>query len=172
MRLSLLISFLMLWAVAYGTPPLVSDFSDDAEVFSPEGRWQAGGDGAVFEIRPRAGRSGVFDLVLVSSADMSIGQYVNMGEMTSTGTPYDFDATLLANPGNGPTSKTHRFIFKFEPDFRSFTITPYRRGKRVNLLRWIPYLFRVGISEIDTRPKNVDGAMRLSDKYSSYPVIL
>lgn len=172
MRLSLLIFFVLLWAVVSATPPRVSYFSDCADGFSPEGRWQAGGDGAVFDIRPRAGRNGVFDLVLVSSADMSIGQYVNMGEMTSTGTPYDFDATLHAGPGSGGISKTHKFIFKFEPDFHSFTITPYRRGKRVNLLRWFPYLFRISISEIDTRPKNVDAAVRISDKYSSYPVIL
>lgn len=172
MRLSLLICFILLWKGVTGTPPQVGYFSESSEAFTPEGRWQAGSDGAVFEIRPRAGHSGVFDLVLLSSTDMSMQPYADMGEMKATGTQYTYDATLLAKPGKGTASKSHRFIFKFEPDFRSFTITPYRRGKQVNLLRWVPYLFRIGLSDIDTRPKTVDAAVRLSDKYSSYPIIL
>jgi len=63
-----------LWGCLFPAPPppRVNYVEDDAGNFSPEGRWQAGGDGAVFEIRPRAGHNGVFDLVLLSSADMSL----------------------------------------------------------------------------------------------------
>ena len=172
MRISLLISLRLLWQLVAATPPRVNYVEDDAGNFSPEGRWQAGGDGAVFEIRPRAGHNGVFDLVLLSSDDMSLSPGVKMGAMTSTGTPYSYDASMLARPGDKTFAKVYRFIFKFEPDFCSFSMTPYHRGKRVNLLRWVPYLFRVSISETDTRPKNVDEAFRLSGNYSSYPVIL
>ena len=81
MRISLLISLLLLWQLVAATPPRVNYVEDDAGNFSPEGRWQAGGDGAVFEIRPRAGHNGVFDLVLLSSADMSLSPGVKMGAM-------------------------------------------------------------------------------------------
>ncbi len=48
----------------------------------------------------------------------------------------------------------------------------YRKGKTVNLLRWLPYLFRISVSEVDTRPSGIDGATRIAPPSIKYPVTL
>lgn len=46
-------------------------------------------------------------------------------------------------------------------------IEPYTTGKKVNLRRWIPYLFRI-IEDNNTRPKGLDCARRLYPNNGSF----
>ena len=76
------------------------------------------------------------------------------------------------NDRNITRQKNRNFIFTFDPSSCTLTIRPYKKGTRVNILRWIPYLFRLSVDRTDSRPSNIDGARRLCPDSPSYPVIL
>lgn len=147
-----------------------------AGAVTPCGIWQFGADGAIFEIRPQHGRNGVFDLYIIQSPDLTIPSGTLFGRMEATGTEYNYDAHLRQSLGgkdrNVTHPKTHDFIFTFEPRTSSIRIRSYRRGTRLSLLRWIPYLFRLSVDRSDSRPEGIDGARRLSPSSLSYPVVL
>jgi|GEM_PF-2381651 hypothetical protein len=143
---------------------------------SPAGIWQFGADGAIFEIRPQNGRNGVFDLYILESPDLTVPSGALFGHMESTGTANHYDATLfksLSGKEHGINRrKTNSFIFTFDPASCSLSIRPYKRGTRVNILRWIPYLFRLSVDRSDSRPAGIDGARRLAPVSPNYPVVL
>ena len=128
---------------------------------SPEGLWQMAGDGALFYISPVAGRSGRYSLILHESPDLSVPAEAGV-----------YDASLVLNPAGSGMRKTRNFIFTFAPDGSTMTMQSYRRGHKVNMLRLLPYLFRVSVAEVDTRPENIDGAERISPPSVKYTVTL
>ena len=68
--------------------------------------------------------------------------------------------------------KRQRYIFTLDRDgYLSFK--SYKQGKKISLGRLLPYLFRVSVSDIDTRPSTVDGAVKIYPSTTSdKPVLL
>lgn len=167
-------------ATAAGNPPQLVEMSGavtpSSDPNSPAGIWQFGGDGAIFEIRPQAGRHGVYDLWLLESPDLSAPSGIIFGHMESTGRDNYYDVTLYealkAGKRSAKLSKTKSFIFNFNPREGSVVITEYRTGPRLSLRRWIPYLFRVAVDRTESRPSGIDGARRISPPSVNYPIVL
>ena len=162
-----------------GPPQLINlqeGYTLSADASSPAGIWRFGADGAIFEIKPTPGTNGSYTLLLLDSPDLSRAAGTLFGSMTATGKPGTYDVALRLNPtgalrGSG-RPKTRNFIFEISPEGSSLTMRSYRKGKTVNLLRWLPYLFRISVSEVDTRPSGIDGATRIAPPSIKYPVTL
>lgn len=152
-------------AACYGKAPRVVDLGTDIRSEIPLcGIWRIGVDGAVFEIRT-AGIDGIYSLYLLSSPDFTIPSGTLFGTMKYTGTGRNYDVTLLAHPAGKNnatlTGKRHNFIFEFADSGDSFVMHAYRKGRRVNISRLLPYLMRVSVTSYDTRPNNIDGGRRI-----------
>ena len=176
-RAAAFVSAVWMWAQAFCAVPTLVDMETAVcpgpDASSPAGIWQAGGAGAVFSIIPVAGREGCFDLVLLDSPDLAAGGR-HFGSMHATGTPHRYDAALLENPSGARRSlrKTRNFIFTFSPDGSSLVMTSYSKGKQVSVLRLLPYIFRVSVKDVNTRPNGIDGAVRIAPVSLHRPVTL
>lgn len=179
MRPLLFLLFLVLMAApVYGVAPRLTalDSVPAGQAGPPEGLWRMGADGAVFAIGREPGRQGAYILTLISSPDLSIPSGTAFGTMTATGKPYTYDASLsksLSGGGHKLSRKSHRaFVVEYAPESGLLTFTPYHRGRTLNVVRLLPYLFRFSIKESDTRPRGIDAAARISPPSVQYPVQL
>lgn len=164
MKFRTLIAALLIAFGATASPPTVEFYGAAAPACadSPEGVWRIGDSGAVFEVRPLAGSDDSFELYLLSSPDLSILPGTVFGTMTSTGTRHVYEARIRLDSSRRTSPKNHSFIFTLSDDATSLKMRHYVRGKQVSFYRWASYLFRVGIRNVDTRPADVDAAVRIS----------
>lgn len=141
---------------------------------TPEGVWRIA-SGAVFSIKPRHGRSGVYDLELLHCPDLSVPAGAVFGSMTVGADARTFDASLLADTkikSAGDRLRARSFVITFDEDFDNLKIKNYRTGISVNLFRLVPYLFRVGIERRHDTPDGIIGATRCNGDAINYPVKL
>lgn len=122
------------------------------------GIWQLGGDGAVIAIVPERSTTARFEIYLLDSPDMSVIPGNQIGTAVATGQPGRYDVSLDGT--QNIVRKKRRFIFTID-DTGHLKINPYKQGKKVALWRLIPYMFRVSVSDVDTRPSTVDGAIKI-----------
>lgn len=159
--------------VLHAAPPTVITLDRHVpapiDATSPVGLWQMVGDGAIFYIEPE--RRDTYTLTLYESPDLALSKGDFFGTMTLTASG-SYDASLILNPKGSGRRKTRHFLFDIDTYGSKLTMRSYRKGARVNVLRLLPYLFRLSISEVDTRPQNIDGAIRLSPPTAKYPVTL
>ncbi len=134
------------------------------------GIWRIGGDGATIAILPQQGSIARFDIFLLDSPDMSVIPGKMTGSAVTTGQLCTYDATL--SDVTAGKSKRFRCIMTIGNDGH-LTIKPYKQGKRISLRRWLPHLFRITVSDYDTRPSGVDGAVKIYPPTTpSEPVLL
>ena len=153
------------WAAICTAEPLWLKL-DSIEVHDPyEGVWQMTGGGAIFSTEAVPGITDTYRLTLLWSPDLSVPSGSVLGEMQPAGRPLVFDASLgLDHKGGrhiGIPGKKYRFELEFSADMRRVSFRPYKRSWKVNIFRWLPYLFRTSVSKTDTRPADMDGAVRL-----------
>ncbi|MDE6854337.1 MAG: hypothetical protein K2J38_04695 [Muribaculaceae bacterium] len=179
MRPLLSILLLLLGLAAYGGSPRLTALDSVTEAVqsgTPEGMWRMGADGAVFSVVREPGRQGVYSLTLISSPDLSIPCGTPFGTMTATGKPFTYDASLsrsLSGKVRKLSRRSYRdFIVEYAPESGLLTFTAYHRGRTLNVVRLLPYLFRFSIKESDTRPRGIDAARRISPPSMQYPVQL
>ncbi len=157
----------------HATPPTVITLDRHVpapiDATSPVGLWQMVGDGAIFYIEPE--RRDTYTLTLYDSPDLTLSKGALFGSMSLTASG-SYDASLILNPKGSGRRKTRHFLFDIDTDGTTLTMRSYRKGARINVLRLLPYLFRLSISEVDTRPQNIDGAIRLSPPTAKFPVTL
>lgn len=134
------------------------------------GIWQMGGDGATVAIIPEKASSARFDIILVDSPDMSVIPGKTIGHAVATGKSGTYDASIKSERAIG--KRTHRFIISLTKD-GNLEFSSYKKGRSIALWRWIPYLYRISVSDRDTRPTSADGATRLYPSNRSFrPVVL
>lgn len=121
--------------------------------------WRTGA-GAIFDIVPAGG--GNFSLMLLDSPDLTAPCPSTIGTMAPTGTPYTYEASLSADITTAGSKKKHTCIIYINPESSTLTFTAYRRGKQVSLWRLLPYMFRISVKDVDTRPRGIDGAVRIA----------
>lgn len=174
MKFRALIAALSVALGAAASPPSVEFYGagTTAGADSPEGVWRIGDAGAVFEVRPLAGSEDSFELYLLSSPDLSIVPGSFFGTMTSTGTRHVYEARLRLDSSARTSSKNHSFIFTLSDDATRLKMRHYVRGKQVSFYRWASYLFRVGIHNVDSRPSDVDAAVRISPTVNQQHIII
>lgn len=122
------------------------------------GIWQLGGDGAQIAIVNRTGEKSKFDIYLIDSPDMSVIPGAVIGLLSATGKLGTYDAQFYSV--KGPLKRTMRYIVSLGNDGR-MQFDSYKKGKSVALWRWIPYLYRISVTDRNTRPSNADGAVRV-----------
>lgn len=122
------------------------------------GLWKIGGDGATIAVLPQQGKMSTFDIVLIESPDMSVIPGEVIGELSSTGRPGVYDSSFYGK--KGPVNHVVRYIMTIDKSGR-MELTNYKKGKKVALWRWLPYLFRFSVTDRNTRPSGVDGAVKV-----------
>lgn len=134
------------------------------------GMWRIGGDGALIAILPEKASTARFEIYLLDSPDLSVIPGKKIGSAVTTGQPGVYDAELASS--QPMLKKRQRYIFTLDRDgYLSFK--SYKQGKKISLGRLLPYLFRVSVSDIDTRPSTVDGAVKIYPSTTSdKPVLL
>lgn len=126
-----------------------------------EGSWRMTSGSAEFKIVPSGSTPGSYDIVLLYSHDMSAPTGAIIGEMRTTATPGRYVASFASNPAR-PGSKRRNLVATLNYN-GSLSFEPFRKGKRVSLWRWIPYLFRVTVIQESKQPADIEGAVRLGN---------
>lgn len=126
-----------------------------------EGVWRIAGDGAVFAVLPGDGGDDTFRLVIVDSPDMSVLPMTEFGTARRTAVAGRYDACMSASLTSGaPVRRDRNLIISLSDDGR-LIFEPYKKGLKLNLWRVLPYMFRFSVAAQDTRPSDIDGAVRL-----------
>lgn len=133
-----------------------------AAAHDPAGIWQVGADGAIFRIDAIPGKSGCYTLTLLDGADTTVATGTSFGSMEGTGSPRKYDAALRRTLKGSGASRTRNFIIELSADGTSLDFRHYSKGWVLNPLRLVPYLGRVGLRRNDSRPSDVDVAVRLA----------
>lgn len=132
------------------------------------GIWRIGTSDAVIALLPSTHDPHAFDIWLLDSPDMSVIPGCKIGSATPTGATATYDAVISSDGNTRPATHTISRLFKrpqhlvmaIGHDGR-MTLKTYKKGKKIALWRLIPYLFRVSISDTDSRPSDIDGATRI-----------
>lgn len=135
------------------------------------GRWAVGDGGAVLDIVEMPGVGGNLEIRWVDGPDFSILPGTPIGVACSTSEAGKYDCRVTTDPRRA-RSPARKVDFVLELDGNtgdSFSMSHYRRGRRVTLWRWLPYLFRMSISNSEV-PAGLDGARRV-DAPPSYVVL-
>lgn len=162
-KTALLFACLMLSAAdIHGSSPMTQtaarEIIDSRGADPLGGIWRMGPDGATIAILPVAASQGHFEIYLLDSPDMSVIPGGKIGSAVSTGAGGTYDVEF---DGAGKlTAKRQRFIITLSAD-GNLNFKSYKKGKKISLGRWLPYLYRVSVSDYNTRPTSVDGAIRV-----------
>lgn len=125
-----------------------------------EGVWRIAGDGAVFAVLPGEGGD-TFRLVIVDSPDMSVLPMTEFGTARRTAVAGRYDACMSASLTSGAAVRRDRNLIISLSDDGRLIFEPYKKGLKLNLWRVLPYMFRFSVAAQDTRPSDIDGAVRL-----------
>ncbi len=120
------------------------------------GIWRTGTEGAIIAFLPVRGETQWFDIVMLDSHDMSVIPGQTIGHAFATGVIGVYDATFNKSSFN----KKVRVIMTLEKDLR-LTFKQYKKHLSLSLWRLLPYVFRNPVKKNDTRPTEIDGAVRL-----------
>lgn len=126
-----------------------------------EGVWRIAGDGAVFAVLPGDGGDDTFRLVIVDSPDMSVLPMTEFGTARRTAVAGRYDACMSASLTSGAAVRRDRNLIISLSDDGRLIFEPYKKGLKLNLWRVLPYMFRFSVAAQDTRPSDIDGAVRL-----------
>lgn len=145
-----------------------------------EGLWQMAQSGAVFALeRADADPTETFPrrmrLVVVSSPVRRILPGTLMGHAVPTVKPDVYEARLFTDIAEaGRLAAPRTFLLRLNDQGNALTIEPVKRPFRVNLLRLLPYMYRSVVTPQQSRPDDLDGALRLypADRVPIVPVYL
>lgn len=126
------------------------------------GYWRVAPGGAIFICEPRQGHSGSYNLRMLYSPELGIAPGTFFGTMTPSGSPGVYEAALMLNPANFKEAE-HRRTFTIEMDDAAdrMMFKAYHNNVKVNFRRLLPYFSRVSVYRENTRPNNIDGAVRI-----------
>ena len=62
------------------------------------------------------------------------------------------------------------FTLKLSDESDLMTIQPFRSPIKFNLLRLLPYMYRRIVTIQDSRPENLDGAVKIFPRQDSHPL--
>lgn len=147
-----------------------------APLHNIEGVWQFVDNGATiaierFDPQQIAGKQeNTYRMVIIASPMKSIEQGTVMGYITSTAKRDIFEARIYTSGGlDGLLSKPDTFTLNLSDD-NLLSFNEYKTEVRINLWRWIPYIYRVGVLVNNTRPKGLDGCIRIYPTPTSKPL--
>lgn len=161
-RIALLWPLLLLAMACHAQPTVVYADSHGGDML--RGIYRMTDSGAIFSIAPVPGINQEYALTLLWSPDLTVPSGTALGTMRPGARPFVFDATMGIDHRGGRSiagTKKYRFRLEFSDDGTRISFKPYKRSWRVNLMRLMPYLFRSSVTKTDTRPDDIDGAVRI-----------
>lgn len=154
-------------------PPTVTVLGANSEVSDITGIWETTASGAILDISRESGTRGRYIVRIIEAADFGTEPGTVAGVLSATAVPYTFDAEFDIAPSgsaDGMKPRKQHFTVEFDNRLCSCTFRAYHKGKRLNLRRMLPYLFRLPSIENSNRPAGLDGAVRIDTNPS--PAIL
>lgn len=158
-------------------PDSVIALSLRADAAPIEGLWQLSDGGAIIAITASASRYGLYDVTLLDCPDWTIEVPQMIGTVTAGGESGTYDMRLQRRPGNrhtGYRTLEVRLQKAAEPGAvaSSAVLAGYTRRLRVNLWRWLPYMFRATVTDDNRRPSDIDGMYRIYPAQSRTRIVL
>ena len=146
-----------------------------APLHNIEGVWQFVDDGAVIAIERfnpdyiAGTQTNHYRMVIIKSPVLSIERGTVMGYIISTAKRNIFDAYIYTSGGlEGLLSKPKTFTLNLSDD-NLLSFNEYKTEVKINLWRWLPYIYRVGLSITNSRPKGLDGCIRIYPLSATQP---
>ena len=113
----------------------------------------------------------LYRIVIIDSNRLSIEPGTIMGYASVTTKENCFDARIFSDGKlNGILSIPKTLTLNLSTDASRLTFNEYKKEIKINLWRLIPYIYRVGVSFNDTRPKGLDGCIKIYPKSTSAPI--
>ena len=137
-----------------------------------EGVWQFPGNGATIAVT--ATSSTTYDIILIDSPKLSATPGTLIGTATMTAKKDTYDGTLSSKDfGKKGRFGNESVTFSIVSGGRMI-IKPYSTGLTVSFRRWFYRIFGFSIVSNDSRPKDLDGALRIFPYIESdhYPLVL
>lgn len=141
----------------------------DGKAMMPiEGVWRMSGSEGLFAVVADPGTI-FFRLIVVDSPDRNILPGTVMGACTAAGRADCYDARIYTSGDSGILSKPKRFTVTLADDCRLIMV-PVTDRLKVNLWRFLPYMFRMSVTRVNNRPDNLDGAVRVFPPAAASPL--
>ena len=141
-----------------------------------EGVWQFVDDGATIAIEKfnpdniSGTQSNFYRIVIIKSPMRAIEPGTVMGYVISTAKRNIFDAHIYTSGGlSGLLSMPKTFTLNLSDD-NLLSFNEYKTEININLWRLLPYIYRVGVSVKNTRPKGLDGCFRVFPASNQKPL--
>lgn len=132
-----------------------------------EGIWQFTENGSLIVIErfkpTESPDDGVvrYRMVVLQSPRLSVRRGTVMGYLWPTAKRNCFDARIYTDfDGGSVLTKAKRFTLSLDDESR-LAFTRHKSGVRINLWRFVPYMFRYSVSSRDDRPRNIDGCVKI-----------
>ncbi|MDE7376742.1 MAG: hypothetical protein K2N16_07820 [Muribaculaceae bacterium] len=122
-----------------------------------EGVWQIHDDGAMLLIAKES--ASTFSIILLDSPLLDAPTGVAIGRAVATADADRYDATLERGAITDSKLRSTRLVLSVTTD-GMLRFAPYSTGVKLNLRRWVPYLFRI-VESNNTRPAGLMGARRI-----------
>lgn len=152
------------WGRPWDADSLVSIFAE-RQLDPIEGVWQVHDDGAMLLISKES--ASTYAIVLLDSPLLDAPTGVAIGRAVATADADRYDATLERGAIADNKLRSTRLVLSVTAD-GMLRFAPYSTGVKLNLKRWVPYLFRI-VESNNTRPAGLMGARRIypftSDSY-------
>lgn len=116
-------------------------------------------------------QSHLYRIVILNSARLSIEPGTIMGYASITTKENCFDARIFSDGKlTGILSRPKTLTLNLSDDTSRLSFNEYKKEIKINLWKLIPYIYRVGISVKNTRPKGLDGCIKIYPKTTSAPL--
>ncbi|MBR5899247.1 MAG: hypothetical protein IKZ14_07275 [Muribaculaceae bacterium] len=131
-----------------------------------EGLWQFAESGATIAIERNTNNlpdNGLmrYHMVIVNSPQLTITPGTIMGYITPTAKNGVYDATIYTDFDGGTIlSLPKKFILTLN-DESHLAFSRDNSGIRINIWRFLPYMFRYSVTYKNERPRNIDGCIRV-----------
>lgn len=140
-----------------------------------EGIWQMTDGGALFAIERAEPSPDLAPLrlrmVMIRSPWRSIRPGTVIGHLVPTARRGVYEARLYSDVARRTGLNIPRgFTLELTEDDALMTIRPFRSPVRLNLFRLLPYMYRRVISLQDSRPDNLNGAVKVFPRQAAHPL--
>ena len=140
-----------------------------------EGIWRMADGGALFVVERAEPTPDLapenLRMVMLRSPWRSIRPGTVIGHIVPTGKRGVYEARLYSDLAQKTGLSIPRgFTLELTQNDALMTITPFRPRVKVNLLRLLPYMYRRIITVQDSRPDNLDGAVKVFPHQDSHPL--
>ena len=161
----------------YDSVEKVTQRMSDKILNAIEGVWQfTGEEGAIVAIEKDPTATGLpsYKMIVIDSPQRALLPGSLMAKIRSTVKPDTFEADIFTHFSLSSMSLNSPKKFILTLKNSRLTIKPVKAKLSVNLLRLIPYAYRLGLSYRDHRPDDLDGCVRIfpAPSQPSNPVYL